>query len=51
MNSAVFGPGDLYCSIWHIVALAGIGEDARTPQYNYWKRPKKLEDGGLNILE
>ena len=51
LNSAVFGPGDLHCSIWHILSLGGIGEDAWTPQYNYWRRPQKLEDGGLKILE
>lgn len=49
--SAGFGPGDLYCSIWHILALAGIGEDKWTPQYSYWRRPQKLEDGGLKVLE
>ncbi len=50
-NSTVFGPGDLYCSIWHILSLAGIGEDKWTPQYAYWKRPQKMDDGGLKILE
>jgi predicted dithiol-disulfide oxidoreductase (DUF899 family) len=50
-NSAVFGPGDLYCSIWHILALAGVGEEDWTPQYSYWKRPQKLDDGGLKILD
>jgi predicted dithiol-disulfide oxidoreductase (DUF899 family) len=51
LNSAVFGPGDQFCSIWHILSLGGIGEDAWTPQYSYWRRPQKLADGGLNILE
>jgi len=51
MNSAVFGPGDLYCSIWHILSLAGVGEEDWTPQYAYWKRPQKMDDGGLKILE
>jgi len=51
LNSAVFGPGDLYCSIWHILSLAGIGEDNWTPQYSYWKRLQKMDDGGLKILE
>lgn len=50
-NSAGFGPGDLFCSIWHILALAGIGEDQWTPQYSYWKRPQKMDDGGLKIVE
>ena len=26
-NSVVFGPGDLFCSVWHLLALAGIGEE------------------------
>jgi predicted dithiol-disulfide oxidoreductase (DUF899 family) len=51
LNFAVFGPGDLYCSIWHLLGLAGVGEDSWTPQYSYWKRPQKLDDGGQNIRE
>jgi predicted dithiol-disulfide oxidoreductase (DUF899 family) len=51
MNQAIFGPGDLYCSIWHILSLAGMGEEQWTPQYAYWKRPQKMDDGGLKILE
>jgi predicted dithiol-disulfide oxidoreductase (DUF899 family) len=51
LNSTTFGPGDLYCSMWHILSLAGIWEDKWTPQYAYWKRPQKMSDGGLNILE
>jgi len=49
--SAVFGPGDLFCSIWHILSLAGIGEDDWTPQYGYWKRPEpaKMDDGAHNL--
>jgi predicted dithiol-disulfide oxidoreductase (DUF899 family) len=50
-SSACFGPGDLYCSIWHILGLAGLGEEDWTPQYSYWKRPQKMDDGGLKILE
>ncbi len=49
-NSAVFGPGDLYCSLWHLLALAGLGEPAFTPQFNYWIRPEQLDDGGQNLL-
>ena len=49
-NSAVFGPGDLYCSAWNFLALAGIGTDAFTPQYSYWQRPEVLDDGGDNLL-
>jgi predicted dithiol-disulfide oxidoreductase (DUF899 family) len=51
LNAAIFGPGDLYCPIWHVLSLAGIGEESWTPQYSYWRRPQKLEDGGLKILE
>ena len=50
-NSAVFGPGDLYCSLWHLLALAGLGEPEFTPQFNYWHRPAKLDDGGENLLD
>jgi predicted dithiol-disulfide oxidoreductase (DUF899 family) len=50
-SSAGFGPGDLFCSMWHILSLAGIGEEDWTPQYSYWKRPEaaKMEDGGNNL--
>ncbi len=51
LGAAVFGPGDLFCPIWHILSLAGIGEEQWTPQYAYWKRPQKMDDGGLNVLE
>lgn len=50
-NSAVFGPGDLYCSLWHLLALAGMGEGEFTPQFSYWRRPETLDDGGENILD
>lgn len=50
LNSAEFGPGDIFCSIWGLLGLAGMGEDNWTPQYNYWQRPLKLDDGGLNVL-
>lgn len=50
-NSAVFGPGDLYCSLWHLLALAGLGEPAFTPQFNYWRRPDQLDDGGENVID
>jgi len=45
-----FGPGDLYCPMWNLLALAGIDESVWTPQYNYWQRPAKMEDGGENLL-
>ena len=25
------------------------GEDDWTPQYSYWKRPEKMDDGGKNV--
>lgn len=51
LNSAVFGPGDLYCTMWHVLSLAGLGDGDWTPQYAYWKRPQKLDDGGQGIVE
>ena len=51
LNAVVFGPGDLYCSLWHILSLGGISENDWTPQYAYWKRPQKMDDGGLNIID
>ncbi len=50
-NSAEFGPGDLYCSAWNLMGLAGLTEDEWVPQYNYWKRPEKLDDGGERIID
>ena len=50
-NAVVFGPGDLYCSMWNLLALAGLSEDTWTPQFNYWRRPEVLEDGGENLLD
>jgi predicted dithiol-disulfide oxidoreductase (DUF899 family) len=49
-NDCVFGPGDIYCSMYSLLGLAGIGEANWTPQYAYWQRPEKLDDGGKNIL-
>jgi len=49
-NSAVFGPGDLYCSTWNLLGLAGFAADSWTPQFNYWQRPAKLDDGGDNLI-
>ena len=48
-NSVVFGPGDEFCSMWNILSLAGIGEESWIPQYQYWKRPEKMDDGGENL--
>ena len=50
-NAVVFGPGDLFCSAWNFLALAGHGADDWTPQFSYWRRPGTLDDGGRNILE
>ena len=49
-NACVFGPGDLYCAFWSLAGLAGLGEKDWTPQYAYWLRPEKLDDGGANLL-
>jgi predicted dithiol-disulfide oxidoreductase (DUF899 family) len=48
-NSSAFGPGDLFCSLWHILSVTGAGEGDWTPQYNYWQRPAKLDDGGADV--
>lgn len=50
-NSTVFGPGDSFCSLWHILSLAGLGDDDWNPQYSYWRRPQpaQMEDGGQNL--
>jgi predicted dithiol-disulfide oxidoreductase (DUF899 family) len=45
-----FGPGDMYCSQWHFLGRAGIPLEDWTPQYSYWHRPKKMENGGANLL-
>lgn len=50
-NAAVFGPGDLYCSIWNLLGMAGYGVADWTPQYRYWQRPAKMDDGGENLVD
>ncbi|MBC8514894.1 DUF899 family protein [bacterium] len=50
-NSAPFGPGDMYCSLWHLLSLAGRSAEDWTPQFRYWTRPKLLDDGGENLVE
>ena len=50
-NAVAFGPGDLFCSAWNFLALAGHGVDDWTPQFSYWRRPGTLDDGGRNLLE
>ena len=48
-NSASFGPGDEFCPQWNILSLAGVSTEEWTPQFNYWKRPEKMNDGGKNL--
>ncbi len=48
-NACVFGPGDPYCSMWSLLGLAGIGSADWTPQFSYWQRPARLDDGGENL--
>ena len=50
-NACIFGPGDQYCSMWNLLGLAGLGEADWTPQFNYWRRPQSLDDGGANLLD
>jgi len=50
-NTCIFGPGDLYCSMWSLLGLAGLSTEQWTPQNSYWKRPQKLDDGGENLLD
>lgn len=50
-NACVFGPGDIYCSMWTLLGLAGLGEADWTPQFSYWRRPESLDDGGRNVLD
>ena len=49
-NSTVFGPGDEFCSLWNVLSLAGKSPANWTPQYQYWKRPKVMDDGGENLV-
>ncbi len=50
-NASAFGPGDLFCSMWNLLGTVGLDEGSFTPQYNYWQRPSKLDDGGENVLD
>ena len=50
-NAAEFGPGDLFCSIWNLLGMAGFNDTNWTPQYNYWQRPEKMDDGGANLMD
>lgn len=48
-NVSAFGPGDQFCSLWNILSLAGHSAETFTPQFSYWKRPAKMDDGGQNL--
>lgn len=48
-NSSSFGPGDLFNSLFHIMSVGAVGDGDFTPQYSYWKRPAKMDDGGENL--
>jgi len=48
---AAFGPGDLYSPVWHLLALGGVGSEEWTPQFHYWRRPQKMDDGGQNLRD
>ncbi|MCY4656909.1 MAG: DUF899 family protein [Gammaproteobacteria bacterium] len=50
-NTCIFGEGDIYCSMWNLLGLAGIAATEWTPQYRYWQRPAEMEDGGENLLD
>ena len=50
-SATPFGPGDLYCSMWSLLALAGLGAEDWTPQFSYWRRPEQLDDGGANLAD
>lgn len=48
-NAAAFCPGDEFCSQWNILSLTGMSDADWIPQFNYWKRPEKMDDGGKNL--
>jgi predicted dithiol-disulfide oxidoreductase (DUF899 family) len=50
-SGSVFGPGDIYCSMWSLLGLAGLGAEDWTPQYRYWQRPEIMDDGGDKLLD
>ena len=50
-NSCIFGPGDIYCSMWSLLGLAGLDAETWTPQFRYWTRPQQMDDGGQNLVE
>ncbi|MDA8792841.1 DUF899 domain-containing protein [Bacteriovoracaceae bacterium] len=52
-NYSSFGPGDSFCSFWHLISLAGEDANSFTPQFSYWEKPKKchMEDGGSGYAD
>ncbi|MBL4681471.1 MAG: DUF899 family protein [Pseudomonadales bacterium] len=50
-NSAIFGPGDEFCSQWNLLSLAGISENEWVPQYDYWNAPSVTDDDSTNLNE
>ena len=50
-NRTHFDPYDQFCSMWNFLSLAGYDASTWTPQYDYWKRPKVMEDGGKDLNE
>jgi predicted dithiol-disulfide oxidoreductase (DUF899 family) len=50
-NRGQFGPGDQFCSLWSILSLAGHDDESWTPQFHYWGRPQKMDDGGQNLKD
>lgn len=51
LSGTSFGPGDQFCSMWPLLSLAGIGVEDWTPQFSYWRRPEKMDDGGANLVD
>lgn len=51
LGRAAFGPGDLYNPLWHLLALGGVAESEFTPQFHYWRRPQKMDDGGAGLVD
>ena len=50
-NASQFGEGDVFCSMWPLLSMAGISSEDWTPQYRYWQPANKLLDGGQNRNE